>query len=169
MLPTPKANGGTSFPSLIYARCTDSINLQVKFLVAYCRVPAPTQPMNPISDQQSNITSDVEITGSISFKGDLIFDGQLKGGNITGQLLTIGSKSRIQGNIEADALTLHGAVTGDVLVSGKCELKGSANLVGSLTTNRLVMDEGATFIGQAEITPESTKQAVPPLSPRPNR
>lgn len=123
--------------------------------------------MNPISDQKSNILSDVEITGSITFKGELLFDGQLKGGDITGRILTIGPRSRIQGNIEAEALTLHGAVTGDVLVAGKCELKGSANLEGSLTTNRLVMDEGATLIGQAEITPQSTRQAAPPPPPRP--
>lgn len=114
--------------------------------------------MNPPSDNQSTILSDVEIIGSITFKGHLTFDGQLRDGNIIGETLTVGPKARITGNIDVETLTLHGAVTGDVSVAGKCELKGSANLVGGLTTNRLVMDEGATLIGKAEITPETRKR-----------
>jgi cytoskeletal protein CcmA (bactofilin family) len=114
--------------------------------------------MNPISDNKSNLLNDVEIVGSIVFKGELTFDGQLKNGDIKGGKLTVGSKARVEGNVETETLTLHGTVKGDVLVTGKCDLKGSANLVGSLTTNRLAMDEGATLIGQAEITPEAKKR-----------
>jgi cytoskeletal protein CcmA (bactofilin family) len=117
--------------------------------------------MNPNSDNNSTILSDVEIIGSITFQGELIFDGQLSSGNIKGKTLTIGPKARIKGDIECEALTLLGSVTGDVMVTGKCDLKGSANLVGSLTTNRLVMDEGATLIGQAEITPDTKKRPTP--------
>jgi len=123
--------------------------------------------MTPSNENKSCILSDVEITGSVVFKGELSFDGQLKDGNITGEALIAGEKSRIQGNIQADALLLRGSVTGDVLVAGKCELKGSANLVGSLTTNRLVMDEGATLIGKVEITPDAKKipgSSTPPPS-----
>ena len=118
--------------------------------------------MNPISDNKSNLLNDVEIVGSIVFKGELAFDGQLKNGDIKGGKLTVGPKARIEGNVETETLTLHGAVKGDVMVTGKCDLKGSANLVGSLTTNRLAMDEGATLIGQAEITPEAKKRPTPP-------
>ena len=118
--------------------------------------------MIPNSDQKSTILSDVEIVGSIKFVGELSFDGQLKNGNIKGGKLTVGPKARVEGNVESEALTLHGTVKGDVLVTGKCDLKGSANLVGSLTTNRLAMDEGATLIGQAEITPDPKKKATPP-------
>lgn len=116
--------------------------------------------MNPTSDNKSTILSDVELTGSITFSGELTFDGKLSKGDIKGNILTLGPNAKVQGNVEADALTLHGSVTGDVLVTGKCELKGSAHLVGSLTTNRLVMDEGATLIGKAEITPDTRNRSV---------
>ncbi len=117
--------------------------------------------MTPSEDNKSSILSDVEITGSVKFKGELSFDGQLKNGDIDGEALIAGERARIHGDIKADALLLRGTVNGDVLVAGKCELKGSANLVGSLTTNRLVMDEGATLIGDVEITPDGKK--LPPL------
>ena len=119
--------------------------------------------MNP----SSNILSDVEISGTITFTGELTFDGQLHDGDIIGEILTLGPKARIKGNIQASALTLHGSVTGDVLVTGRCELKGSASLTGSLTTNRLAMDEGATLIGKAEITPDTKGRSLPSLSTPP--
>ena len=119
--------------------------------------------MTPSDDNKSSILSDVEISGSVKFKGELSFDGQLRDGNIEGEALIAGERARIKGDIKADAFLLRGSVTGDVLVAGKCELKGSANLVGSLTTNRLVMDEGATLIGDVQITPDGKK--LPPLPP----
>jgi cytoskeletal protein CcmA (bactofilin family) len=124
------------------------------------------------TERVSTILSDVEITGTITFKGELNFDGHLRNGDLIGDSVIIGPRARIQGNIQAASLILHGAVTGDVLVTGRCELKGSANLVGSLTTNRLVMDEGATMIGKAEITPDTKNRPplakpAPPLPPKP--
>jgi cytoskeletal protein CcmA (bactofilin family) len=113
-----------------------------------------TQTMN---DAQSTLNNDVEITGSITFKGALIFDGSLKSGEIKGGDLTLGPKARVEGNIESGSLTVHGSVSGDVLVSARCHLTAAAKLIGGLTTNRLVMDDGATFIGRAEITPEGKK------------
>ena len=110
--------------------------------------------MNP----SSTILSDVEITGTLTFSGELHFDGQLHDGDIIGETLVLGPKRRVQGNIQAAALTLHGSVTGDVLVTGRCELKGSASLVGSLTTNRLAMDEGATLIAGGLGRPEGLEQ-----------
>jgi cytoskeletal protein CcmA (bactofilin family) len=110
----------------------------------------------------STLLHDVEITGTLTFQGELNFDGQLRGGDLIGETLIIGPKAHIEGNIQAGSLVLHGSITGDVLVTGRCELKGSANLVGSLTTNRLVMDEGATLIGKAEITPDTKSRPLPP-------
>lgn len=108
---------------------------------------------NP-TDKSSALSEDVQIDGSITFKGQLTFGGSLKNGTIKGEELVIAPKAHVEGRIETASLTLHGAVTGDVSVSGKCSLTNAAKLIGSLTTNRLVMDDGATFIGQAEITPD---------------
>lgn len=107
---------------------------------------------NP-ADLKSTVLEDVEIIGSVTFKGTLTFDGALKNGEIKGSELRLGPKARVEGNVESNTLTLEGSVTGDVLVSSKCVLTGGAKLIGGLTTSRLAMDEGATFIGKAEITP----------------
>ena len=116
--------------------------------------------MPEIPSNKSNVLSDVEIYGSISFKGELVFDGKLQGGGITGKILSVGPGAKIQGDIHSDAVTISGTVNGDVTVSGKCDLKSSAQLFGNLTTARLVMDDGATLIGKAEIKPAGT--SLPP-------
>lgn len=117
--------------------------------------------MNQISPGKSSVRSDVEIHGSVTFQGELAFGGQLTGGSIKGPILTVSADSSITGNIRSDALTLHGTVTGQVIVAGKCELKESAELIGDLTASKLVMGEGATFIGRAQIN--SGKSAMAPL------
>ncbi len=123
--------------------------------------------MNSLDERNSTLLQDIEITGTMTFKGELNFDGQLRDGDIIGEALVVGPKASIRGNIQVASLILHGSVTGDVLVTSRCELKGSANLVGSLTTNRLVMDEGATMIGQAEITPDPKNRPAPPKEASP--
>jgi len=120
-------------------------------------------------DKSSAVLNDVEITGTITFTGDLSFDGKLQQGDMNGEDLVLGSKARIDGNISADSLVLHGSVTGDVMVTGRCELKGSASLVGSLITNRLAMDEGATLIGAVEITPQSKTASLPTNAALPSK
>jgi cytoskeletal protein CcmA (bactofilin family) len=100
---------------------------------------------------KSAVSSDVEIHGSIAFKGDLAFGGKLTGGGIKGPNLTVTPGAKIVGNIECETFLLHGTVTGNVIVAAKCELKESAELVGDLTSNRLLMGDGATFIGKARI------------------
>ncbi|MEA3209223.1 MAG: hypothetical protein QOE70_2280 [Chthoniobacter sp.] len=117
--------------------------------------------MPDFTNNKSNVLSDVEINGSVSFKGELAFDGKLQGGGITGKILTVGPGARIQGDILTDAVTISGTVTGDVTVAGKCDLKSSAQLFGNLTTARLVMDDGATLIGKAEIKPAGSHPAAP--------
>ncbi|MDR3405859.1 MAG: polymer-forming cytoskeletal protein [Chthoniobacter sp.] len=117
--------------------------------------------MNPPTNRSSTILNDVEITGTITFQGELSFDGQLHEGEIIGEHLVVGPTARIEGNIQVATLILHGSVIGNVLVTDRCKLTGTANLVGGLTTNRLAMDDGATLIGNAEITPDT--KARPPL------
>ena len=53
-------------------------------------------------------------------------------------------------------------VTGNVDVTTKCELKESAQLVGDLTSSRLLMGDGATFIGKAKIN--SNGKTPPPAA-----
>ena len=111
---------------------------------------------------KSIVHSDVEIHGSIAFSGELAFGGKLTGGGIKGPHLTVTNGAKVTGNIDCETLLLHGNVTGNVVVATKCELKESAELVGDLTSSRLLMGDGATFIGKARIN--SSGKTIPPAA-----
>jgi cytoskeletal protein CcmA (bactofilin family) len=88
--------------------------------------PIPTvAPTSRPNLTKSVLSQDVEITGSLTFKGELSFD----------------------------EVTISGTVKGNATVSQRCHLRASARLNGDLNTSRLIMEEGATFIGMSNITP----------------
>ncbi len=117
--------------------------------------PAPVGRQNLT---KSVLSQDVEITGSLTFKGELAFDGNIKGGHISGSVLSLGEHAHVEGNITADEVSISGTVKGNATVSQRCHLRASARLNGDLNTSRLIMEEGATFIGMSNITPRGGGQ-----------
>lgn len=110
---------------------------------------------------RSMIFNNVEVSGSIKFKGELVFGGKLRTGNITGDVLVVEKNARIKGDVAVESLKLSGKVAGNVTATGKCELAASAEIVGDLTTERLSMEEGATLVGQIRLgmNPKNAKSA----------
>ncbi len=100
---------------------------------------------------KSMISRDVEITGAVKFKGEMVFGGRLKTGSLTGDLLQVDESGRVKGDIMAEVLILSGKVTGNVVAMQNCELAASAELVGNLTAQRLSMEEGATLVGEVRL------------------
>ncbi len=101
----------------------------------------------------SQISSDVEIKGSIVFKDKLLFDGVLTAGSIHGQALIVGERGKVHGDIQASHLTILGQVVGAAEVTEKTVLSSTGSLTGDLSTARLSMSEGATFCGGSKIGP----------------
>lgn len=100
---------------------------------------------------KSLIYSNVEISGSIKFRGELVFEGRLKTGEIAGDTLALEKNARVNGDVTVEFLKLSGKVAGNVTALRKCELGASAELIGDLTAQRLSMEEGATLIGQVRL------------------
>ena len=109
---------------------------------------------------KSTILNDVEITGSLDFKGELAFGGQIKKGSITGDSLLVEKSAMIDGDVMTESLRLSGKIIGNVTVMNKCELSSTASLTGDLVSNQLAMEEGATLIGQVRLGP-SAKDSQP--------
>ena len=67
-------------------------------------------------------------------------------------MLTIGENADIRGEIKTKSITVYGKVQGNITVGERCELKSRCTLQGDLKAARLVIEEGATFIGKSEVT-----------------
>ena len=113
------------------------------------------------------LSSDVEIKGSIKFQKELLIDGKVEGEINSEGVLTIGENADIRGEIKTKAIIVFGKVQGNITVSERCELKSKCTLQGDLKAARLVIEEGATFIGKSEVTSGMSVTAAKPSSGRP--
>jgi len=111
---------------------------------------------------KNHLSADVEIKGSIKFQNDLSLDGKLEG-EITSStgVLTVGENAEVRGEIKTKSVSIHGKVHGNITVEERCELKGRAQLIGDLKAARLVIEEGATFVGKSEVAPKGSIKAAP--------
>jgi len=117
------------------------------------------------SSTKNILAGDVEITGTLKFDNELIFDGKLDGEIVSEGVLTLGKNASVKGEIKTKAVTVHGTVNGNITVSERCELKASSQLNGDLKAMRIIIEEGATFIGKSEVTPSKSSSSSRGVTP----
>jgi len=127
--------------------------------------------MADITTGKNLLSADVEIKGSIKFQNELIIDGKVEGEITSAGILTVGENAEIRGEIKTKSVTVLGKVHGNITVEERCELKGRAVLQGDLKAARLVIEDGATFVGKSEVTPvkggKQPEASRPPAPPQP--
>ena len=111
------------------------------------------------------LSKDVEIKGSIKFQKELMIDGKVEGEINSDGVLTIGENADIRGEIKTKSITVFGKVHGNITVAERCELKSRCTLQGDLKAARLVIEEGATFIGKSEVTSGKVQPSANSSSP----
>jgi cytoskeletal protein CcmA (bactofilin family) len=118
--------------------------------------------LNPTT--KNILSSEVDIKGTIKFRNNLTLDGKIEG-EITSDdgILTIGESAELRGEIKTKSVTVLGKVNGNITVDERCELRGRASLFGDLKAARLVIEEGATFVGKSEVTPNKVAQMKPEI------
>jgi cytoskeletal protein CcmA (bactofilin family) len=94
----------------------------------------------------SVIASDVKITGHISSGNDVQINGLVEGDVQCGHL-TIGEGGKVVGKINAEAVTLAGAVEGPINAA-KVELLASAQVTGDVGYQELRIELGARISGK---------------------
>ena len=127
------------------------------------------RPMEPIKQPESyradlaNIGKSVLIKGELSGSEDLFLDGEVEGSIDLGEHnLTIGPHGRVRANVKARDVVVHGKVDGNIFGTERVELKRSAVLVGDITTQRIVIEDGAFFKGAIDIKKEGKPAAAAP-------
>lgn len=121
----------------------------------------PNHLMPEMNVAKNILSNDVEIVGNIKFQNELIIDGKVTGEITSAGILTVGENAEIQGEIKTKSVSVLGKVHGNITVDERCELKGRALLHGDLKAARLVIEEGATFVGKSEVTPNKVAAMKP--------
>jgi cytoskeletal protein CcmA (bactofilin family) len=100
----------------------------------------------------THIGKAVVFDGELTSDEDLQIDGQLKGHlNVREGTLTIGDTAIIAADVRAARVVVHGTVQGSIAASERIELGPTANVTGSLTADRVVIADGASFNGGVDM------------------
>src|SRR3954465_10982391 len=116
--------------------------------------------MNGKANAKNVLTSDVEISGTLKFAGELTFEGKLEGEIISDGTLQLGDTAVVNGNINAASVVVRGKVTGNVTAKDRIEIKAKAELFGDIKSSKLVIEEGVTFVGKTEVNPNKVAPAL---------
>ena len=113
----------------------------------------------------AHIGKSVIIKGELSGCEDLFLDGQVEGNiDLSDHHLVIGPNGRVRANVFAKDVIVHGKVDGNITGHDRVELKKSAVINGDISTQRIVIEDGAFFKGAIDIrkAAEPAKKAAEP-------
>jgi len=117
--------------------------------------PVALRPNENFRSEMAHIGKSVLIKGELSGSEDLYLDGEVEGSvELNNHSLTVGPHGRVRANIHAREVVVHGKIDGNVQGDEKVELKKSAILMGDISTQRIVIEDGAYFKGAIDIQKE---------------
>lgn len=112
---------------------------------------------------QAHIGKSVVVKGEISSSEDLFVDGEVRGAiQLREHSLTVGPNGKVEANVIAREIVVHGALNGNVQASDKIEIRKTGSLLGDLQTARIIIEDGAYFKGSIDILKPGQKPAEPP-------
>lgn len=94
----------------------------------------------------------LQIVGELHSDEDLSIEGVVRGEiHAPVATLTIGTQARIDADIRAKRIHIHGTVCGAVSASERIEIAASASVSGSLSADQVVIHEGASVNGHIDM------------------
>ncbi len=133
--------------------------------VAAPSIPTPHKETPKASDPHradvGHIGKSVQIKGELTGSEDLYLDGSIEGTiDLRDHSLIIGPNGKIKAGITARDLVVHGRVEGNVTATGRVELRKSCTLIGDVSTQRIVIEDGAFFKGAIDIQEKDVRSEV---------
>ena len=102
------------------------------------------------SEEITIISTGVKIEGKITSSGNIRVDGDIQGDIISQSNVTIGEGAKVNGQINADVITIGGKVSGTVRAKEKLVLDSNGNLKGDIFAKILLVEAGAKFSGKCK-------------------
>jgi cytoskeletal protein CcmA (bactofilin family) len=95
-----------------------------------------------------------KINGKLQFDGPATIEGEIEGEIIGQASVTIGQQATLRGKISAVSVVVQGNVTADVQAEKKLEIQPPGLVVGDVSTQSLVIGDGALFEGHVSMKKE---------------
>jgi cytoskeletal protein CcmA (bactofilin family) len=126
--------------------------------------PPPSPPVS--EDKKTIIGEHISFEGSVRGKENLVVEGSVKGDIDLGNChLTVGSKGRMDADIQAANVTVSGRLTGNIKSQEKVSFTKEADFTGEVKAKRISVEDGAYLKAVIELEREPQKKALPTQKP----
>jgi cytoskeletal protein CcmA (bactofilin family) len=106
---------------------------------------APSPAGYSVLDAQMFVRGDLATTGTIRV------DGRLEGSIVRSDIVVIGAKASVIGNIVAREVVVAGSVEGNITAESRVELDSAAIVIGDIIAGSILTHEGAQIRGKVVI------------------
>ncbi len=114
--------------------------------------------MSAVDNSSARIGKTIVICGEVKGKEDLVVDGRVEGTvNLGDNRLTIGPNAEVAADLSARDVLVLGKVQGNVVATGRVELRSGCNLEGDIKALRLAVEDNAVFRGKVDLSQSAAK------------
>ena len=111
-----------------------------------------------VEKETARIGKSVVICGEVKGSEDLIVDGRVEGTvTLSDCRLTIGPNAKVQADLSARDVLIQGHVHGNVVATGRVELRAGCSVEGDIRALRLAVEDNAIFRGKVDLTQSVAK------------
>ena len=111
-----------------------------------------------IEGAPARIGKTLVIRGEVKGSEDLIVDGRVEGTvTLVESRLTIGPDATVAANLSARDILILGRVQGNLVASGRVELRAGSAVEGDIQALRLSVEDNAVFRGKVDLTQGASK------------
>lgn len=112
---------------------------------------APPQQMQQQAESTSVIDQYSNFDGTYNSARDLRVEGQVKGNIVCKGTLHVAQGATVKASVEAEAISVAGELEGEINCRGRLELLPTGRAKGQISTQSLVIHEGAVYEGDLEM------------------
>jgi cytoskeletal protein CcmA (bactofilin family) len=127
--------------------------------------PAPSvSAKRPSSSpaESATIGRSITIRGDVTGDEDLYIQGRVEGTiDLKQHNVTVGPEGRVKANIKGRMVTIEGEVDGNVSGQEQVALRSASKVSGDIVAPRVVLEDGASFLGSIDMSGKTTSGIAP--------
>jgi cytoskeletal protein CcmA (bactofilin family) len=117
----------------------------------------------------SHIGKGAEVTGDVSFAGEMLVNGIIKGKVNSEAVLEIGTGGKVEAEINIRKISINGEFHGVIKASDRVEIHKEGKVFGEIFTPCLIIEAGALFEGRCTMGNSQKTAAKKENSPLPKQ
>lgn len=112
------------------------------------------KPAERDDEVETVVGPSVQVEGDFSSEGNIIVKGTVSGSVKTSRLLSVEQGAKILANVRAGNAVVAGQVKGNIIVADRVEFTETAEVLGDIQCQILVVAPGAILQGKVNMRPE---------------